>query len=338
MKNSLLFLFFLTSIQINAQQTDSLPPKKGPIVGLRPPKDKHGMGLRLLTSLEYSNLPHLKAANFRRQFLLPAKFVVPAPPPGDQGKQGSCVGWSIGYTFFSSYLQRHLTIPGWSDQNEMSPSYVYHFAKITNDCLNSGAYIHTGFETIRDDGSCRLQSWHYSENDCNVMPSPGQNAEACIYSSPWKFGKVPPGPDIDEGGRDLYKANQDGPVLWQAVSATDINLFKTSLVTYNWPIVIGFRVSNSFSNMWYYGAGIWTSNDPSNLGSHSVCIIGYDDNKIANGKKGFLKCQNQWGSQYGDQGYFWISYDLVSQGAFGEVYVWVRDEPAFPGQSLPCPD
>ena len=41
-------------------------------------------------------------------------------------------------------------------------------------------------------------------------------------------------------------------------------------------------------------------------GGHAICLIGYDDSKRA------FKFINSWGSDWGLNGYGWISYDLIN--------------------------
>lgn len=51
------------------------------------------------------------------------------------------------------------------------------------------------------------------------------------------------------------------------------------------------------------------------IGGHAVLIIGYDDTKekTIHGRhyKGFLECQNSWGEDWGDKGFFWIPYEYI---------------------------
>ena len=75
------------------------------------------------------------------------------------------------------------------------------------------------------------------------------------------------------------------------MAPTHVETIKSTLLHFNWPIVISIQVTNSFVYMWYNG-GIWTSNDAnSNLGGHSVCIVGYGDDKLSTVKRECLNAK-----------------------------------------------
>lgn len=306
-----------------------------------------GMGMVFRPEI-YNTIPNFSTSVFieatrRKLALRNTNFSVQAPPPGDQGSIGSCVGWAVGYTFLSSYLQRNTvgTII-WNSTNMRSPGFVYHFAKINNDCAKSGCYMNVGLECIRDNGSCNWALWP-GNGDCNKTPLANEAVDACGVSSPWKRGKefTCPTGDEDGGNRDQQRKNslasgKDGPELWQRMDITDVNAMKGVLFQYKWPIIVAFNVTNSFQETWWNG-GYWITNNNSNLGGHAVCIVGYDDNKTFNGKRGMFKCQNSWGLGFGDHGYFWVSYDLVRKKCFREVYLWTRNESITPPCTVKCP-
>ncbi len=302
-----------------------------------------GMGM-IFKPEDYNKIPKFSNSVFteatkKKLALKNTNFSVQAPPPGDQGLVGSCVGWAVGYTFLSSYLQRNT--PGnvtWNNNNKRSPGFVYHFAKINNDCTNSGCYMNVGLECIRDNGSCQWELWP-DNGDCNKRPLPQEETDACSVSSPWKRGKVPRCPSEprrDGPVNNSLAPGQDGPILWQTIDVADVNTMKGAIFQYKWPIIVALNVTNSFREMWWNG-GYWIKNDNQIFGGHAVCIVGYDDNKTFNGKRGMFKCQNSWSAGFGDQGYFWVSYDLVRERCFREVYVWIRNEDSKPPCSERCP-
>lgn len=70
------------------------------------------------------------------------------------------------------------------------------------------------------------------------------------------------------------------------------------------------------------------------LADHEVCVVGWDDN-YSRENFGFVKpkndgawlCKNSWGSEWGNDGYFWISYeDVVSNSSSESCYGFVVRE------------
>jgi hypothetical protein len=66
-------------------------------------------------------------------------------------------------------------------------------------------------------------------------------------------------------------------------------------------------------------------NDAENIGNglHAMCVVGYDDDK---GLGGAFEVVNSWGKDFGDDGYFWLTYDAFK--ILGtEAYV-MNDKPS----------
>lgn len=80
---------------------------------------------------------------------------------------------------------------------------------------------------------------------------------------------------------------------------------------------------NQLEYSYYYNG-----DEPSN---HDVLIIGWDDNYFADrfnaetNRNGAFICQNSWGTQFGDEGIFYISYDDVNIGNNCIVYTRIED-------------
>lgn len=211
-----------------------------------------------------------------------------SPPVGDQGFQQSCVGWAFGYTAMGI-----LTYPKyycWSAA-ERSPNYVYNQIKIGPSC-SFGSYGYQAADLVKTQGVCSYTLMPLVNNDCVTQPNTTQRSDAA-----------------------QNKAHD-----WAKLVKNDVNGIKMAL-DLGFPVVNLFKLTTSFQNMWYNGNGIWNTNTV-NVGDdqHATCIIGYDDTKQ------MFKVQNQWGTSGGDNGYYWVTYDLVSNNCMEELYILYGQE------------
>ena len=211
------------------------------------------------------------------------------PPIGNQGSQGSCVGWALGYSAMGI-----LTYPKtvcWETARR-SPSYVYNQIKIDASC-SSGATMVSGLNLLKNKGVCSYNSMPYGTT-CSTLPTFSQNVEA----------------------------SQSKAINWTTLNRNDVWGVK-SAIDLGFPVVVGFDVTTAFDEMWgsWSTPGIWTSNSGPSRGGHAACIVGYDENKQ------MFKVQNQWGTT-GDGGFFWVTYDLVRNNCFREMYIVYGVTPA----------
>ena len=86
----------------------------------------------------------------------------------------------------------------------------------------------------------------------------------------------------------------------------NIDLIKNKIMEYG-PINIVFRIDYDFLDENYVHYQPASSQRSAN---HNVVLIGWDDNKIVQSApdNGAWLCKNSWGSGWGLDGYFWISY------------------------------
>lgn len=217
------------------------------------------------------------------------------PTPGDQGNQGSCVAWAVGYAYKSYQEQLE---HGWSVQtptHQFSPAYIYNQI---NGGEDNGSNPVDAFNLIQNEGVDTLNDFPYDDTDCLTQPKPAQEKRAASFkATDWTAILPDPGQSMS----DAMKAVLAG----------------------HGPLTVGTAVY--WNTGWDNGLGVISYADLDNPyaflgGFHAICLVGYDDNfKTADGN-GAFKFINSWGTYWGwppgwgtTTGYGWISYDYADK-------------------------
>jgi hypothetical protein len=222
-----------------------------------------------------------------RDFLPPAVDLSRyMPAVGDQGNQGSCVGWATAYAARAYYAEQieHRDIS--EAQNIPSPAWLFDIIHIGDDC-DQGAYIPDALEVLRK-GAMSLAEFPYDDTTC-ATPSAAALAKATDFR-------------ID-----------DYEQVWDQQTDTDLDKVKGALAQGN-PVVILASLDNAFFDL-SPRQSIWVS-DPTKKdeGGHAVTLVGYDDTKQT------FKFINQWSTAWGDKGYGRMTYDTFKARVY-EAYV-----------------
>lgn len=238
-------------------------------------------GLVVSSDNDYLNIPFVDIP-FGSTSNLPSSYDLSSdmPPVGNQGNIGSCVAWAAGY-YLKSYQEKVQHNYQYSGYNTvMSPPFMYNQIKI-GDC-QSGSYFVDAFNLLKDQGICTLEQMPFDGQDCETQPNSTQTQQA-LSNKISSFERLP----------------NDGIV-------NNIKYY----ITQNTPIVIGVKVDNAFSNRHninyefiYEGLA-----NPSTFSNHAMLVVGYDDGRNA------FKVINSWGTNWGNNGYCWINYDLFTDG------------------------
>ncbi|NOZ35120.1 MAG: DUF4384 domain-containing protein [Chlorobi bacterium] len=203
------------------------------------------------------------------------------PVPKSQGQHGTCVGWSTAYagmTILESIYKKR-TDKTTINANTFSPGFVYKQIKNSKDVYcQLGSSISDALNILKTKGVCKY-------NDITEINCPA-------FISPSVFSKA-----------SKYKIKDYAKIF----SMFDSKEFKIAAVkksiSQNNPVIIGMNTPKSF----YTATGEWTPVESSSLtySGHAMCVIGYDNNKYG----GAFEIMNSWGSQWGNKGYIWISYE-----------------------------
>ena len=228
------------------------------------------------------------------------------PPIGNQGSQGSCVAWSVGYyvkTFQEA--QEH----GWSIskatwqtgspgaptqayQNEIiSPAFIYN---LQDGGADDGLTISGAINLICNVGASSWATMPYNQTDYSSWPSQDAWTEASLYrgqSGSYQYMDL----STDQGIANLKTWLASGHLATFGVDANKFpNLTSTDV----------FTVNN------YVKPSV----------NHAGTIVGYDDNLnyTENGTQHFgaFKIANSWGIggwEHVNDGFYWISYAAMEQ-------------------------
>ena len=207
-------------------------------------------------------------------------------PVKDQGWCGSCWAFAATGAYEASYLRRNGTVIDASEQ------YIIDCAK-TNDGMDagscSGGLAAKAFEHyVREGGVYEATVPYHATNQACTNPATPLDAIA------WGF--VNPATD-------------------QPTTAE----IKAALCIYG-PLTAGMRVvSNAFKA---YTGGVYNEavgSDDAGEG-HAVVIVGWNDDL------GAWRVKNSWGTDWGENGYFWIAYGSNRIGLYAS---WVKAKSMF---------
>ena len=259
--------------------------------------DAKGKGLILMDEADYEALPERDPLMRGRlpEFVDLSSFF---PAPGNQGEQGSCVGWAVGYALKTYQEAMEFNISSPQEWDHFSPGFVFNSIKQGDDC-SAGSRISDALEFVANTGAVRMQDFPYEEAQC-----------------------LPPTDEIRANARDYTiksytRLQRDGMLFAMREALSNEK-----------PVVVAMRVFPSFED--WRGDGNYR-HDPDvefQVDFHAVTVVGYDDDRRA------LKVINSWGTDWGDDGFFWMDYRAARQ-LIAEAYVTTDrlfDEP-LPGDT-----
>lgn len=251
---------------------------------------RRGMGLKMDDS-KYLRLPR-KSPDILLKSPLPESFDIrpQLPEIGDQGMDGTCVGWSAAYYMRTAMEASKLGIgnqPEKISATAFSPGWLYGQLKSGKDngCAE-GIFLEDALEVMKTKGAAFMSC---APGNCDAR------YEQCDEkAASYKIGDY---------------ATLFSPKDADSTPEQRINAIKSALVEGKNAVLIGMLVPPSFvdeaSGHWQAAPGETTDNA---VGGHSMAVVGYDDHI----HEGSFLIANSWGKAWGRNGYTWARYsDLV---------------------------
>jgi hypothetical protein len=198
--------------------------------------------------------------------------------PGNQGKIGSCVAWSIGYTLAGYYANAQA-----QTGSPYAPMYLYSQIHATSAADGGGATTTAAWNVLREQGIAEKSVYTQGDNDFRTMPTPAQIANASAHK-------------MAQANYLFRGANQGG---------AGINALQASLAAGN-PVEIGLPVYNAFTAL-NSGKSVMTQAMATGpvLGGHALVAVGYNPTGLV--------VENSWGTSWGAGGYATLGWDFVGK-------------------------
>lgn len=248
-----------------------------------PSSEQYYLGLKPLPRAQYDLIPMISAPAGGLTGL-PSSYDLSSnmPTPGDQGQQGSCVGWATAYALKTQQEQKERSWGANTNAHRFSPAYIYNQIHLGGD---GGAYISDAINILTAQGCATLATMPYNQNDYSTPPSQAARNEAANYKC----------------------------IIYRTVNIMDRTEIKGFLYS-GAPLVIGITVG---SDLWRQVDAnyVYRTLGDRIIGNHAVTLVGYSDTKSA------FKFINSWGSGWGDGGYSWIDYNFFSQVCYEAYWV-----------------
>jgi C1A family cysteine protease len=207
-------------------------------------------------------------------------------PCDDQGDLGSCTAHAISGAIEFDRVKQKLEF------FDVSRLFIYYNEREAENTINedAGAYIRTGIKSLANVGYCHESLWPYDIS---------------------KFTNKPQQSAYDEAVK--YKA-----LSYYRIDNSKLLHLKACLAG-GFPFVFGVSIYQSFydgdANK---GLVPMPGAHDENLGGHCILAVGYEDSKSV------FKIRNSWGTGCGDNGYYYLPYDYLTNTQLADDFWTVR--------------
>ncbi len=205
----------------------------------------------------------------------------------NQGQQGACMSFSM-VSLFEYFLKKnHAQFPDLSEQ------FLYYNARKRNgrEQYDEGSNSVASIMSLSEDGICSEEMWPYQVGGYAQCPS-----------------------------NEAYADAKKRRVRRAAMVEKDINAIKSALVD-GLPIVFAVDLFPSFGKGVNGFISMPTDDEVKQLKesgenhAHAMVFCGFNDAQRV------FKVRNSWGTDFGDNGYCYLSYDYITKYAYWDMVV-----------------
>jgi hypothetical protein len=255
--------------------------------------EEYATGLIPISPEEFAKLP--KTPTYRAYLPERVDLSSHLPTPGEQGREGSCTAWAVGYAARAYYASAVEGRNVRSAANIPSPGYIYSSVVAQPGNCDSGSRTIDALNLLKDGGALSLTAFPYRVGQCG-RPSLLEHATATDFRIRSYSG-------VDYSSLDQVKGE----------------------LAKGHPVIIGISTRKSLKAL-QRGQVYHARVDEPVIGSHALAVVGYDERLQA------FRVINSWGARWADEGFAWIGYDAFRRDV-KEAYVMRPNRPVVPEPS-----
>lgn len=246
-------------------------------------QNEHATGL-LFDSISYNKIETVsRALKFNEPNQSSFSLKQYCPTPKSQGSLGTCASWATGYAALTiAYaIQNDITDKELITKNAKSAMYLYNQIGNTQTC--HGSTMENNLEVCKLKGDCDFLDFNPTE--CQISPEYNHHIKAKQFR--------------------IKEYNSLFPIF--ASSNQKLSTVINSLSS-NKPVLVSLHTCESLDKVKKDGIYI-----PNRIysGYHAICMIGYDNIKRQ------FEFINSWGTEWGNKGFFKMSYDDFTRDCRG---------------------
>lgn len=255
----------------------------------------------------YDKIPKKATLLTRDYAILPSSHSLRkyCPTAGDQQQYGTCTSWA------STYQARTICeaiANGWEGQEKIdreafAPLFIYAQIKNPTDVeCKEGSSMPEALAVLKSKGAPKYATFPElcASRVSSALYDAARSGTIDDYNTLIEYG-VAQTPAADKISRTKKALSEDRPVI------------------------IAMNLPESF----FRAGEIWQG-DPNDkegsVGYHAMCVVGYDDN--VNG--GSFLFVNSWGTEWGKDGFTWVSYDDYARYVDQAIEMYVKPKAPAP--------
>lgn len=233
----------------------------------------------------------------------------------DQGYSSSCWSFTSLGAIESDYVSQGL---GTVDDIDFSEAHLVYFGRNSSTTNINDPTYGDGITTANPYN--KGGNWIYSASTLSRWSGTVNDSDYPFY--PYQLSKM------GNYSEDERYNTSGGVILKSVEHITSLSQVKSWIMTHG-TVETTFYYNLSYLNTGADGTSYYCD-DSTQTENHAILIVGWDDNYAATNfgpehqpsSPGAFLCKNSWNAQWGDNGYFWLSYyDTTIAGMTGYTCV-----------------